>query len=266
MLGKLIKQEFKATYKIILFVLALTLVFGVLGRFIFTSTLLSANPNTVQLITGATFVILYIGLIFVVSFACQLYIAVRFYRSLFSSQGYLSFTLPVTPTQLLHSKIIVGSIWGISSIATIFSALFITCYTPTVAAMFQTAFMNDATLNSFFIQMICYTVITTILGVISGQIMIFSCICIGQLFNKNRVVASIVTYGIMYTVLQIITSIITFAMNFDYVFSTSTTYSSTYTTEYFTNTFSQTFVISIILGIVTYVVCHYIMNKKVNLV
>lgn len=197
MLGKLIKQEFKATYKIILFVLALTLVFGVLGRFIFTSTLLSANPNTVQLITGATFVILYIGLIFVVSFACQLYIAVRFYRSLFSSQGYLSFTLPVTPTQLLHSKIIVATIWGIASIATIFLAIFITCYTPTVAAMVQTAFLNDATLTAYLQEMILYTIFTTIVGVISGQIMVFSCICIGQLFNKNRVVASIITYGVM---------------------------------------------------------------------
>ena len=42
----------------------------------------------------------------------SIYIAVRFYKNLYTDEGYLMHTLPVTPRQLLVSKLTVGSLWS----------------------------------------------------------------------------------------------------------------------------------------------------------
>ena len=46
-----------------------------------------------------------------ISFATSLLTAIRFYKNLFSDEGYLTLTLPVTRGQHLFSKTIVGTAW-----------------------------------------------------------------------------------------------------------------------------------------------------------
>ena len=48
-----------------------------------------------------------------ISTGTQLFISVRFYQSLFSDEGYLAFTLPVTPGQHLLARTLVGGLWAL---------------------------------------------------------------------------------------------------------------------------------------------------------
>lgn len=102
MLKKLLKYDFRANMKIFLFVWPAILVFAVLERFVIRMDLGERlNMVLVNLITT-----LYVlAVIAACAFALVISI-VRFYSGLLRDEGYLMFTLPVRPWQLLLSKFI----------------------------------------------------------------------------------------------------------------------------------------------------------------
>jgi len=127
MLGKLIKYEFKATARI--FVLAYVVVVVLAGV---NAAMLSLKPAS-----GSGLDVVYAGasaimtLLFgIAAFAAFLLtfviIVVRFYRML-GDEGYLWFTLPVTPTQQIFGKLIPAIVWTIvTAIVTLASSGLVT--------------------------------------------------------------------------------------------------------------------------------------------
>ena len=102
MLGKLIKNEFKSTAHSVLNIYlaaAITIVIMILSYMVKIKWISTLSTVALLAISG---VAVLITLIAVVS---------GFYKSLYSSQGYLSFTLPVKSGQLLASKAIVSFAW-----------------------------------------------------------------------------------------------------------------------------------------------------------
>lgn len=63
-----------------------------------------------------------------ISTGTQLFISVRFYQSLFSDEGYLAFTLPVTPGQHLLARTLVGGLWALIDTVIIFASFIIPCH------------------------------------------------------------------------------------------------------------------------------------------
>lgn len=106
MLSKLLKYEFRETARVIPFFYLIVLALAVT---VFTSKQLEigwfiGTSSTLLIIFGiATIVITFV------------LIVIRFYRNLYSNEGYLMFTLPVRPVLLLTSKVIVSYIWIIVS-------------------------------------------------------------------------------------------------------------------------------------------------------
>ena len=58
-------------------------------------------------------------------FATSIIIAVHFYKSTYSDEGYLTHTLPVKKGTLLFAKVIAGTIWCIIDIIGLFAAIYI---------------------------------------------------------------------------------------------------------------------------------------------
>ena len=119
MINKLIKNEFKATARIflgiyIVFVSLLTVErLSILG-----STYLHNIGGIIS--TISSFFVSFTTILSVVGTIALLisptiYSIYRFYKNLLCDEGYLSFTLPVTPSQHILSKLIVASIWTIAS-------------------------------------------------------------------------------------------------------------------------------------------------------
>lgn len=106
MLGKLIKHEFKATSRVIPFIYLTAAVFTLatyMGYWMHNEALGSfAYFLTIMTGTGALISTLVIA-------------AMRFYKSVFDSEGYLTMTLPVTTGQLMLSKALVYFVWIIAS-------------------------------------------------------------------------------------------------------------------------------------------------------
>jgi len=107
MIGKLLKYEFRSTYKtffLIYLILFLTSISLLLGTFSKNTFLLTTSSITMSFFVMAS-VIIYIVVI-----------EKRFFDGLYRSEGYLMFTLPVEPWKIVSSKWLMASFWGIFSI------------------------------------------------------------------------------------------------------------------------------------------------------
>ena len=107
MLGKLIKYDLKSLNRFLVMIHALLLT-ALLIRYFLTGQINSSTPQNSLLL--ALSITLYVLILIAVSFATAIIITIRFYKNLFSDEGYLTHTLPVTRGQHLLSKTIAGSI------------------------------------------------------------------------------------------------------------------------------------------------------------
>ena len=114
MFGKLVKHEFRATARIIPFV------------FLVTVFLALVHMLTVRLNLGVLANLSFV-LVIIMCFA-QIAVTVilivwRYYKSLYSNEGYLTHTLPVAPSKHLWSKLLVGGVWYLAAMLLTFGVI-----------------------------------------------------------------------------------------------------------------------------------------------
>ena len=135
MLGKIIKYDMKAMNRFLIIIHAFLLIYAFFIRILITGSLTANNVhnlgNTYFLILGLT-VSFGIILLTCVAFATSIIIAVHFYKSTYSDEGYLTHTLPVKKGTLLIAKVIAGTIWCIIDIIGLFAAIYIAAWVPYV--------------------------------------------------------------------------------------------------------------------------------------
>ncbi len=119
MLGKLFKYEIKDTSRIIPFFYLITAVLVGLS-------LLAGKLELGWFKITSSVLLLLVGIaVFVVTLVV---ICMRFYKNLYSNEGYLSFTLPLKPHLHLVSKAIVSFIWMVLSALVCLGAFFVGLY------------------------------------------------------------------------------------------------------------------------------------------
>ena len=107
MLGKLLKHEFKNSARYVMAIYACTAaVLAVMG--------IALLVKLTWLNIAASVVLYFAGLLVVIMTLVA--VIKNFYDTLYTNQGYLSFTLPVKCSTLLISKVIVSFVWIIASI------------------------------------------------------------------------------------------------------------------------------------------------------
>ena len=113
MLGKLIKHEFRALSRFLLPIHILLLVACLIGRFMFQAMATMDLPNVISIVSFVFLISIWI----VVPCATSILIVVRYYKSLYTDEGYLTLTLPATRGQLLFSKAFAACVWSILDLA-----------------------------------------------------------------------------------------------------------------------------------------------------
>lgn len=117
MLKKLLKHEFIATRRFFLPVYAGFAGLLVLDRLsmVLRDALRDQGGflNTLSSLLGGILIAASVLAIIALALAPLIYSIVRFRRNLLSDEGYLSFTLPVTPAQHLWAKLLTTVVWGI---------------------------------------------------------------------------------------------------------------------------------------------------------
>lgn len=132
-----------------------------------------------------------------------IYIAIYFYKNMFSDQGYLTLTLPASPAQHLLSKVLAGSLWTLIDLLFIDGSLLLIYFSSTLqealnsanGEMVAQAFeaQNGMTLNQFMF----FIVVLTLISCISNPLFSYGTVAAGQLFPSHRVLWAVIIYVII---------------------------------------------------------------------
>ena len=121
MLGKLMKYEWKATWKLLLSANILTVVMTGLARCMVYLMGQTGHSDFRMVDFMAVMVLFtYVGSMFAVCIGTTIYLIHRFYTSTYGDQGYLLHTLPVDTHHIIIAKVLVSSAWVIINMVSIY--------------------------------------------------------------------------------------------------------------------------------------------------
>lgn len=200
MLRKLLKYELKATGRTFFPIYIAILLVSVVNRLIrLTDSKLASNLTSMALagLFGALGVLTIVVLI------------QRFKKNLLSDEGYLMFTLPVSSTKLIWSKLIATVVWTFfSGIIAMLSGLILLAG-PVTFAEIQKAFAElmillKENIASEQIWMGIQSIIISFIGYIGFILTIYFSLSTAQLpkFNKHRGMIAFVTFFIIFIAIQ----------------------------------------------------------------
>lgn len=288
MLGKLIKHEWKNTYKAGCLILASLVAITFLGWLAFQSPMwrsISGDgyrnydlPLAMLDLVSIFTLLFYAIMLAAASAGIIIYLALQFYRTMYSGEGYLTHTLPVTKNQLLISKILIGGVWTLIVTLGIMVSL-----GALVSFLVAASLPDEYTMGEFwrmffqeFSKMIrvlereldfelSFRLIIGIVSMVIGPFItltiLFGAISLGQLFTKHRVLMAIVCYigvqmvsGLLGSLIEVIAAAV-------------------YATEYGGRTFGvymdvnsfSSHAVELILAIVLYLASYLVATKKLNL-
>ncbi len=283
MLKKLIKHEWEATRRILLPLNLTIVLITVVGCFFLCTDILQLD-NSLPLVI--LLIVFYALSMIVLTFAAYIYLMVRFYRNLFTSEGYLMFTLPVTRTQLLNSKLIVAFLWNcfniLLTVVSIFAISFSSSYYALVhdSATDGNAFLSGlvtavsgGTQTTASIQdvfgyslptLIVVCCITLIVSSFFSLTMGYLAITLGQLMERHKLIASIGFYIAFYIVIQVLSSILMIVINLNTLLGAESD-PLALTRSIYGSLLPATNIFNLILGVIFYFITRLILGKKVNL-
>ena len=275
MLSKLMYHEFKATRRVFFPAYGIVLALAVI------SSIFMILSNSLQrLAVPLTLLLVAYGLsLFAVGVLSFVYMIVRFYKNLLCDEGYLMFTLPATPAQLIWSKCIVSTIWMVVSTILCIVTLGILLI-PLMLGTFSTAdasFWNTIHLGFQYIAQTCgihaitFPILLIVLGIVyiaNSCMHIYACLAVGGLFNKHRLGAAVIAFIVFAIAWNIIlTALLSVSSKISHVFSWDPfSYSA------FTNGLSASYlfiigsiVVIIVCMLVNFCITNYIFKRHLNL-
>lgn len=260
MLGKLFKYEMKASGRLLLPMFLVLIALSIMDRIILG---LDFFKGTLAVVPGMITFLFVLACIAIAVFS-SIIVIYRFYKNMVTDEGYLMFTLPVKPHQLINSKLIAGSLWVIISIVVVIAALLLDFGTLAKADVFWDGLkqlmseFRDIMGNQrfvFFIEMI----IAIIISIPCSILQVYVSIALGQLFSGHKILGSVVSYVVLTTVLQIITVIIMVVVSL-------ITQDSPEDIKLLTKVIMPlTLVISLAFAVLCYWLTNFLFNKKLNL-
>lgn len=198
MLGKLMKYEFRATA---IYFLPIYVVLVLVSGLRYVVSLISQKfSNGFSAFSGFSLSAIYLLLALGLAITTFIVIIIRFYKNLLGTEGYLMFTLPVSVEQNILAKLIPSVVWFFGS-----CVLGMLTIAPAMGLRF-----NDNPFTMFTgirlgdVPEILLAVLMVIGSIAGTFLFYYLCMCIGQMFNSHRFLASAGAYIVIQMVLQIL--------------------------------------------------------------
>ena len=274
MLRKLLKYDFASVFKLwwiaALSSVGLSLLAG--GCI----NVINAARNLPTVVDVSAKILLVLSIIGIIAFSVVslVLVYVRFYKNLYTDEGYLTFTLPVRISEILNSKIILA-------LVTLTVSGFVVCLDIfTMYAIGLPDIIFDIDNYDFIFEFLgelvkqfgwylpVYIILGIVLGVLGAlftQLLLFACITFASLLTKRaRVITAI---GIYYGV----NSVLTFVMQMLAMFSIPAVFDKLGLLE--DSMFKWVFIIVLVCAVVfcfmccimLYILQYWMMDKKLNL-
>lgn len=295
MLGKLIKNEWKSTYKIGCLMLIVLVGVTFLGWLAFQSPMWQElfndtyyrdtfGVNILNIVSVCT-LLLYAVMLVAVSVGIIAYLGVRFYRTMYTDEGYLTHTLPVTEGQILFTKTLISGIWILIISLGIILSVFGLCVFM-ISAMLPEGYslsdfwweiqrvyeelemeemliMFERELGISFRGYFIYMIVSLILGAFTSVMTLFGAISMGQLFTKHRVLMAIASYIAVSMLKGIFGSVIEGIVT--QIFVNSRMDSPAIVGSYINTNMIIGFVLSVVFAVLLYLASWLVNTRKLNM-
>ena len=272
---KMIKYEFKQMSPVLLvafialfFVTLIGFLIGVLPILIFGGKDLGTGIWSI-LVASISF-LAYAFILMVIAIGMNIFIGYRFYKSMYSSTGYLTHTLPLSTNELILGKTIPAiAVQILIDLIVIISGVIIFLGYYVAKDGFDNAIYNISSLLQIFEGRYFYTGFGIVLAVtmfgisaviqtVSGTFVLLLSASIGQLFNSHRILMGVVSFIVINRIIAafewIINLIVTEVAKADYYSrGTGTIISLIFIA-----------IINIAVLIISYVLNYYIISNKLN--
>lgn len=204
---KLLKYEFRANFKVFRFLWPLIILFGAFEHFLlslsFSDRLASDHQVYASLLISSILVFL-LAMAAAYIFAL-VYAFLRFRNGLLGAEGYLMFTLPVTPWQLIASKLITAFVTSAVTLGLIAcsGALLLDGLYGTLA---EDIFDLFEQFDLPMLELLLEALLNVTFGVLVTLSEVYLACSIGQLANRHRTLCSVVSFVVLQLIQQSFTS------------------------------------------------------------
>jgi len=274
-LGKLIKYDFMDVSKLIIpFYIGMG-VMGIVIRVFWFILLNEKIDDRVRISTGVFqfmsyfgYVIAIIGIILMTYYA----VIIRYYRSIYGNEGYLTNTLPIETYEIILAKLLTFFSWFVVNGIIIFFTFW---FIIPVEGIFKANIFRPEVLRE--IEMFLRHSVGTalIIGIISMLVMtiekilfLFLCVSIANMVKSYRILTGIGAYIILGGIIGLIKQVI---LTFTYIFDKN--YGNYDNSEWevlrtFENVFNTNLGMlftSIVFSVILFFVVNYLLKNKLNL-
>ena len=265
MFGKLMKYELKATSKWYLIISGVLAILAIFAGLLASSVITGASNYTAD----TTFTI--VGIIVLVIFAGYIgltltnYIIIirRFYNNIFGREGYLTWTLPTGSHTVLLVKVTSALIWSIFCFVSLILSLLIFLGVIDLAQQQNIFEALGPVFEKIGSSLVLQSLLFQLLATISGILMLYCAISLGQLFINNRVVMAFVFGFILWVVLSIIGRL--FPSISISELSRTATRSSDSLSDILVVNFIPAYIYELVKIVAMYFTVHYVTKFKLNL-
>jgi len=268
MFAKLVKHEFRSVSKPLTFLSIAAVAAGLIGSLLmwyFLSNIDIEGKELPSILAILMLVGIYISLL-AYSVASMIIIYYRFYKSKFTDEGYLTFTLPVSTHQILLSSILNQLIWS-----AIISVVLFICFGLILAppiSMVAKEISGQMDWNLLFQELdgvfpVGSFVITAICGEVYSLVLPLLSITIGSLVaKKHKILAS---FGIGYGITMAVSTLTSFISIADMIRQTLTNDSIYYEPTISMSSLLIPSMIMLVIGVGGYFLMHYLIERKLNI-
>ncbi len=277
MLTKLLKYDMKFSYRVMLFIYMAAIA---LSGFLSVTLLLSQTVEYISIFSLISF-LPYMFSLFAVALSGFLVVAVRVYKNLYTDEGYLTFTLPVTSAQIIWSKVFLYGFWQITGMIVLLVSMALPvltlAYSQGVGGEIvgiielvidylgfwaRTVLNLDAQMIAVFFAVLFLEFVVML---ISTPVVIVFSFSVGQLANRYRLLATFGVYYVYNLIMNTIFSIVesTFIV-VESLLVPGTSVSFDITSFVHASLISLT--IDIVMVIFIFMISRHIMTKKLNLI
>ncbi len=266
MLGKLMKYEWKATWKLLLSANLLTVVMTGLARWMVYLMDEAPYSRDFQMVDFVAVMVLftYVASMFAVYVGTAIYLIHRFYTSTYGDQGYLLHTLPVDTHHIIIAKVLVSVMWVMINVLIIyFSVIFLFASSTEMIKSMMEGFINiieylgEEKISAFIVIM---TMIAYVFTLFAKVLKVGACISLGQLSSNHKLLLSFAWYVGIYIVESMFQGVYFAIRSAIHRQVSPMDYLSSFGTNWET-----TLISGIFSCVIFYILTWYVMDRKLNL-
>lgn len=257
---KLMKQDVRATARLMLPVYAAAIVLAVFTRlFDFLSTRMqdSGVVGLIGALVGFLFSLAMIAIV-IMSFVLMIW---RFYKNYMTDEGYLMFTLPVNTAELIFSKLLVAVGWFLcTGLVTTIAAEIVSAGSGTVEVVgFDQVTSGEAN------RMLLSGGAAFLTAGIAFCLMLYACMALGQGFKRHKKGMAVLFFFLFYVIINIVSVKLLSGLIVNLSDSPAVFYDNDTMIVFMNQMLWRFAAVSAIFGAVFYAITHFMLAKRLNL-